>query len=56
MNHARNFAGQFDPGALAETETADVFVKFLFAEAERELGRADVARFHENVLHAQFAE
>jgi hypothetical protein len=54
-NHAGNFARQFDAGAFAKTETADVFVKFLLAEHERELGRADVARLNENVLHAQLA-
>ena len=55
MNHAANLARQFDAGAIAEAETADVFVELLFAEHERHLGRADVARMDENVLHAQIA-
>ena len=51
-----DFAGQFDSSAFTKTETADVFVKFLLADAEGEFGCADVARFDENVLHRQVRE
>ena len=50
-----NFARQFDAGAIAETKTPDVFVKLLFAEHDRHLGRADVARVDQDILHAQIA-
>ena len=33
-NHAADFARQFDPGSLAETEAPDVFVEFLVAQTE----------------------
>ena len=52
-NRSGDFAGQFDPRAFAKTKAPDVFVKFLVAQADGQLGCADVARFHQNVLHAQ---
>src|SRR2546421_7392119 len=52
-DHAGNFARQLDAGPIAKAEAANVFVKLLLADGEGELGRADVARFYENVLHAQ---
>ena len=52
-NHPADFTGQFDPGALAKSKAPDVFVEFLVADRDRQLRRADVARFHENVPHAQ---
>ena len=33
LDQPGDFAGQLDPGAFAETEAADVFVKFLVADA-----------------------
>ena len=54
-NHTADFSRQFDASALAETEAPDVFVKFLFAHGDGQLRRADVARFHQDVLHGQLA-
>ena len=51
MDHSADFARQFDAGPIAKTKTADVFVKFLLAHAHRELGCADVARFHQYIAH-----
>src|SRR5207302_1929438 len=50
------FARKLDASSFAKTKTPDVFVKFLIAEADGEFGRADVARFYQNVFDAQISE
>src|SRR5438874_992377 len=44
------------PRALTKTEASNVFVEFLVAQSNGELGRADVARSNKNVFHAQIFE
>src|SRR5207244_7322356 len=51
-----NFARKFNPRPFAKTKTANVFVEFLIAESDGKFGRADVARFHENVFDAEVGE
>src|SRR5437588_10804277 len=55
-NESWNFAWKLDPGPLTKTKTPDVFVKFLIANTDGELGRDDVARFNENVFDAQIGK
>src|SRR5438128_4592869 len=52
-NEPVDLTGQLNSGALAEPETSNVFVKLLFAHAQSEFGRSDVARFDKNIAHAQ---
>src|SRR5256885_16655013 len=54
-NHSVDFPGQFHPGAFAKTESSDVLVKLLISQANRKFGRTDIARFHQNIAHAQLA-
>src|SRR5216684_7967682 len=55
-NQTADLTGKLDPGALTKTEAANVLIEFLLADATGEFGRADVARFDEDVLHAQLPE
>src|SRR5438876_2967487 len=55
-NKSVDLTGELNSGALTKSEAADVFVKLLFANVDRELGCADVARLDENVAHAQVRE
>ena len=49
LGHAAGFAGQLDAGLLPETEGANVFVEAVFAQAQRDLDGAHVARFGQDV-------
>src|SRR4029077_20782470 len=51
-----DLAWQFNPSALAKSKAPDVFVKFLIADAESKFRCPDVARFDQNVAHAQIAK
>src|SRR5262249_13010859 len=52
-NESIDLTWQFNSGPLAKTESANVFVEPLFAHTQRKLGRADVARLHQNIADAQ---
>ena len=52
-NHSGNFAGQTEAGALAETETADVFVEGIRAQVHGDFGAADVGGLHHDVVDGQ---
>ena len=55
-NPSADLSGKLNPRPLAKSKPADVFVEFLIADAKCEFGRSDVARFHQNVFHAQIRE
>src|SRR5207302_4899937 len=52
-NDSVNFTGKLNSGALAKSKAADVFVKLLLTNAEGKLGRANIARFNQNVADAE---
>src|SRR5213075_1741478 len=54
-NHTSDFAGQLDPRPLAESKAPDVLVEFLLPDRNRQLRSADIARFHQDVPHAQLS-
>src|SRR5437763_12434104 len=54
-NNSADFTGQFHPCSFTESKPSNILIEFLVTDTEREFGRADVTRFHQNILHAQFA-
>src|SRR5205823_9918263 len=52
-NEPVNLARQLNSCALAESEASNVFVKFLVAHSESKFSRSDIARFDEDLAHAQ---
>src|SRR4051812_23897140 len=54
-NQSLDLSWQLDAGALAKSETPNVLVKLLVAHAHSEFGRADIARFDQDILHRQLA-
>ncbi len=47
--------GKFNPSLLPEPEGANVFVESVFAQAQRDLDRAHVARLRQHAPHRQQA-
>src|SRR6476620_9563671 len=54
--HASALAGQVYSSLLAESEVADVVVKFWRTESQSNLNRADVARQRQNIGDGQHAK
>src|SRR5215831_19327431 len=55
-NDSIDLTRQFNSRTLAKSKTTDVFVKLLVADAQGKFGCSDVARFNENLAHAQISE
>ena len=55
-NHSIDLARELNSSALTKSKPANVFVKLFFANAESKLGCPDVARFDQNVAHAQVSK
>src|SRR5208337_4694514 len=49
LRQTARFTGKFDPGLLAESESADVLVQAFVAEPQRDFNGADIARFRNDV-------
>ena len=49
LGHAARFAGEFNAGLLAESESANVFVKAIVAEAHSDFDGAHIAGFGDDV-------
>src|SRR5260370_4303899 len=55
LRQAARFTGKFDPGLLAESESADVLVKPLVSQPQRDFDGADIARLRDNVGYRKHA-
>ena len=55
LRQAARFTRKFDPGLLAESEGANVFVKSLVSQPQRDFNGAHIARLRQNVGHREHA-